>query len=269
MIKKKLNILISILFITSINCIAQKNDICGEVTYSKITNLGIVYQEQYLMKFNNKQSYSEEINVETFDSSQKTTELANNYGSINKTRLTTVGKSNLTSKFYLKLHDGFYFLDNFANQTLLVKEDDIQWNWKLHQETKKIGNFICQKATIKFRGREYTAWFTSDIPVPYGPWKFQGLSGLILEVYDTDKVLHITTNSIEINNNNNCETRVNNKYNLKEAMSMSEYLNKKEEIINEEFAKLASKMPKGFKPAKFDKNCEDCPKPLEIFNEQN
>jgi len=52
-------------------------------------------------------------------------------------------------------------------------------------------------------------------------------------------------------------------------MSILEYQKKKEELINAELTKLASRMPKGFKVPKFDKNCEDCPKPLEIFDEKN
>ena len=57
-------------------------------------------------------------------------------------------------------------------------------------ETKKIGTYEVQKATARFRGRDYTAWFTSEIPLPYGPWKLVGLPGLILEAYDTNKEIY-------------------------------------------------------------------------------
>lgn len=58
-------------------------------------------------------------------------------------------------------------------------------DWKLTKETKKILNYICYKATTKFRGRDYIAWFTPEIAHNYGPWKLNGLPGLILKA-ETD-----------------------------------------------------------------------------------
>jgi len=57
-------------------------------------------------------------------------------------------------------------------------------NWQIGSETKTITGYQCQKATCSFRGRNYTAWFAVDIPISQGPWKFGGLPGLILNVYD-------------------------------------------------------------------------------------
>lgn len=80
---------------------------------------------------------------------------------------------------------------------VIVKEKDIDFNWIITEEKKKIGEYICYKATIKnFRGRNYEAWFTYDIPVPTGPWKFHGLPGLILEVHDDKDLINISFNGI-------------------------------------------------------------------------
>ena len=58
--------------------------------------------------------------------------------------------------------------------------------WKLTNETQTIIDYKCQKATCRFRGRDFIAWFAPSIPVKRGPWKFGGLPGLILKVQDKD-----------------------------------------------------------------------------------
>lgn len=61
----------------------------------------------------------------------------------------------------------------------------------MHEDTTTILNIVCQKATMEFRGREYTAWFTMDIPINDGPWKLYGLPGLILKAEDSEGILNI------------------------------------------------------------------------------
>ncbi len=59
--------------------------------------------------------------------------------------------------------------------------------WTLCNETKTILSYKCQKATCRWRGRDYEAWFTTEIPVRSGPWKFGGLPGLIVKIQDSKK----------------------------------------------------------------------------------
>ena len=56
-------------------------------------------------------------------------------------------------------------------------------DWQLSEETQEVMGYECHKATARWRGRDWTAWY-SDIPVDAGPWKFQGLPGLILKLED-------------------------------------------------------------------------------------
>ncbi|SFS61976.1 GLPGLI family protein [Sphingobacterium wenxiniae] len=90
-----------------------------------------------------------------------------------------------------------YFLD-FANQIsqevrqisidkFIIDNEFPTQDWEIREESKTIGGYEVQKATTHFKGRDYTAWFTTELPFTAGPWKLNGLPGLILEVYDTNK----------------------------------------------------------------------------------
>lgn len=65
------------------------------------------------------------------------------------------------------------------------KEPWPSMTWTLTDEKQDICGYQCQKATCHWRGRDYEAWFTSAIPMKSGPWKFGGLPGLIMKMYDT------------------------------------------------------------------------------------
>jgi len=87
---------------------------------------------------------------------------------------------------------------NSISEAFIVKENWVDINWKIESKTKKIGNYTATKATGSFRGRFYTAWFTYDIPVPFGPWKLHGLPGLILEAEDSEKMMRFYATEIKI-----------------------------------------------------------------------
>lgn len=63
-------------------------------------------------------------------------------------------------------------------------EEDRKISWKILPETTKIGEYKVQKATTNFAGRDWTAWFSTDLPFPDGPYKFSGLPGLIIKIED-------------------------------------------------------------------------------------
>lgn len=69
-------------------------------------------------------------------------------------------------------------------QNMFTVETTDKINWNLQNETKILGTYSLQKATAKFGGRNWTAWFTKDVTLNEGPYKFRGLPGMIFEIYD-------------------------------------------------------------------------------------
>lgn len=69
--------------------------------------------------------------------------------------------------------------------------DDLQLQkWVLLPETREIDSIPCSKAACIFRNRVYIAWYADKIPIPDGPWKLNGLPGLIVEAYDDSRVYY-------------------------------------------------------------------------------
>ncbi len=73
--------------------------------------------------------------------------------------------------------------ENLLGKRFLVKDTLLDFNWKILPDTKKIGKLECMKATTTYDGKEIVAWFAREIPIFDGPRLFQGLPGLIIELY--------------------------------------------------------------------------------------
>ncbi len=80
---------------------------------------------------------------------------------------------------------------------LLKFNDTVSLNWNLVNEEKLISTYNCKKATLNFLGRDWVAWYTTEIPVNTGPYKFFGLPGLIINIQDTESVFEFTAVEIE------------------------------------------------------------------------
>ena len=83
----------------------------------------------------------------------------------------------------------------------IVNHHDRMGEWTMHNETKNLDGYTCYRATMHYvhdyTGNEFTieAWYTPEIPVPYGPAGYGGLPGLILQlershvIFVADKVI--------------------------------------------------------------------------------
>lgn len=106
--------------------------------------------------------------------------------------------ANCRNTIYTNLEEKRSYYNSISNSMDIVKEnefliyDELGDSWKIYNESKKIDNFICYKATkeIKYETKNglqtktVTAWFSPEIPYSYGPKGYFGLPGLILELSD-------------------------------------------------------------------------------------
>lgn len=157
------------------------------------------------------------------------------------------------------LKNEMYFKDLVALEIRFVKEDDFKMVWKLYDETKKYGDRICKKATTYFRGRTYTAWYSEELNSNIGPWKFKNTPGLIFEIYDNDKILHIKLNKLNTKKQSKVNSWENEKN--KKIISLKEYKKLKKNEEETLLERLNSKLPKGSKPFIKNKNIRE----IEIF----
>lgn len=75
-----------------------------------------------------------------------------------------------------------YLPTNESNTKFYV--DVPEFNWMLSSDTLTINGLMCQKASLNYQGRWWTAWFATEIPISEGPYKFKGLPGLIVKIID-------------------------------------------------------------------------------------
>lgn len=80
---------------------------------------------------------------------------------------------------------------SFLDKNYLIHIPMNSIKWKLINEQKKIGDYICYKAITtketngplkeKFKSITHTVWYCPSITFNYGPYEIAGLPGLVLE----------------------------------------------------------------------------------------
>ena len=83
-------------------------------------------------------------------------------------------------------HMGLLVFTDYADHKFYKVEQSMQMDWKLDtQKDTIILGYRCQRAYLSYCGRDYIAWYSPQIPIADGPYKFNGLPGLILKISDT------------------------------------------------------------------------------------
>ena len=101
----------------------------------------------------------------------------------------------LTSMFYFDsevwqgLPDGAMTVVVEASPNFMSYEEELDaMEWTLEEGSETVCGYLCNKATTTYGGRGWTVWYAPDIPSTAGPWKFNGLPGLILAAKDSESL---------------------------------------------------------------------------------
>ena len=147
---------------------------------------------------------------------------------------TSSGKN--TNTVYKDYNENSFFAKHqLTSRYFLVKEDLDVFDWEISDTTKDILGYSCQLATTKYRGRTFKAWFTSDLPIG-GPYKYDGLPGMILEIESTDGFIKFEAYGIKNSAVVQGENEIENPFKSKDAYSWEDfsalYKKKALELIN-------------------------------------
>lgn len=95
--------------------------------------------------------------------------------------------TSLYESYYLNMPEGKFTATGRIGTMDFRYEDDLpKIKWIIEDSVTTVCGYPAQKATCHYLGRDYIVWFTSEIPLPYGPWLLGGLPGLILSAKDTE-----------------------------------------------------------------------------------
>ena len=127
-------------------------------------------------------------------------------------------------KFFLKdsllSHESVYGEKKYH----VIAEKLPNLKWEILDDTLIILGYKTQKAKLNFRGRDYLAWFSSEIKISDGPYKFHGLPGLILKIQSTDGKYTFEAYSLKLNISQEIKsiTNLKDKYPNKKIISIRE-----------------------------------------------
>ncbi|QIH35571.1 GLPGLI family protein [Sphingobacterium sp. DR205] len=133
---------------------------------------------------------------------------------------------------------------SFKGSNYLVSDEfpPLAWNTS-YTDVDTLGKHICHKATVTYRGTTLVAYYTNDIPVPAGPYKFGGLPGLIVMLYNEGANPHYWLLK-EIEYPYTGDVPVNEKYmNALPKLSLESFIKKEDLETEERMRMMMSKMP--------------------------
>lgn len=99
--------------------------------------------------------------------------------------------------FTNRANDELTFITSFPNK-FYYKDKLPKMDWKIADgDTMTVNGYLCKKAVANYGGRQWTVWFAEELSMPCGPWKLNGLPGLIMAAHDADNFFKFTCVGIE------------------------------------------------------------------------
>lgn len=223
---------IIIILLVSAQSFAQ-NSFLQKITYMANYNFDIPYSNLTELTYNKTESYYS-VGDDILNDSENEVNVITYNDDFHEVYYTNFKENKILSK------------QKLIDKVVFVKEKITKIPWTIDvNEEKMIIGYNCTKATATFRGRQYTAWFTEEIPFKFGPWKLNGLPGMILEVYDSYNEVSFTVEKIENFNKPTTERfdflSEKKKY---EVIGLKEYVLKKNEEVNSKIDLIISKLPR-------------------------
>ncbi|NJO00587.1 MAG: GLPGLI family protein [Bacteroidia bacterium] len=134
------------------------------------------------------------------------------------------------------LEDTLIYNENILTKHLVVGESSKLFSWSIHTDTDTtLLGYRCQKATTEFRGRKYTAYFSPELAPTGGPWKFDGLPGMILYVYSQDDYFIIEPLKIILHAR---QEAIANPYAGEEVITWNDFKSKLKKVLETQLQKL-------------------------------
>jgi len=152
-----------------------------KLTYKDQTVNAVTQDDAFALLINEKESYFKNMKKYIEDSLKYEKKIND------KTDFRAVLKYSTDFPEYIGTTDGKLYITTPISNKDFKYEETNNINWQLINEFKTVGKYKCQKAITKKYGRKWIAWFTEEILFPFGPYKFNKLPGLIVEVYDENK----------------------------------------------------------------------------------
>lgn len=153
------------------------------VTYKPDKLVNKIQNEEMVLNISGENSYFYNYTKEKLDSA---------YDAVTKTYLESGIAPEISTRYDLnfgiykdRINNRQYFFHDINNTNFYYEDALAKINWVIEEgEKKEILGYQCMKATCFIGQKKWISWFSKDIPIQDGPYKFHGLPGLILQIND-------------------------------------------------------------------------------------